>query len=1769
MAKQPSSIEKLYNSVNQEYDLGTIDQFKQDMSDPNKRAKLHGAIAKSYELPDFGTFSKDMGFVEKKSSNVPTASSGMGVLLAGKGKPQSGLEQLNQEVVKGVIQSSTNEQKELKKREEQAKMTDIQLDVLAPTTKVLPNFIRSGISQIASGLSYLPGALLDIATSNPVSTAGLAPGSAGSIESPKLTAEERPKEIDDAVKYFYKLGSDFKGQSQDLMLSSKVKAGIKNPNLDTVSQFAEGNMADGAKSLALDMGNTLTQMSAMAFGATPLIGASMVGSNLGEEVSQDNNISFTDLAQSIGKAGGELMLEKFFNKDLLGTQSIVNGLGNILTPAGNALKGEILKKGASVVKKELIRDMAGVGRKAFEGSKDEIIEETSAVGLSFLIDAIDQDKFNTKSFEKLGHDMASAVLVAGATGGAVSGLAANISMQRLSREEKASIERLESVANDESKSKNLREIALSVINDIRTGAGITANETIEKASKLPLDKKVEALALKEEINSINDDLDGANDLIREKLEPIKVELEAKLESLFLESNFGVDILKVESLKRDKLLAEEVMIDTSSTEEEKALAFDKTQEITKELIELEKKVKNNLPIETENDKAITQALSTPQETTMALEAAKKFQPKRIDELLAPKIGDSATLFDKNGEVVESGVQVSDIDIETNIVTITDSNGKDKKVPLARVNKTIGQVAQEFHSGVMAPELLTEIVTKDISDPDINQQRRMSAQVQSVGNKNIIGAAPEWVQKIYKKYVSSGDRGAVRALETKESILAEKRDRLASVSKRLSSLIGKDTESRKDANTVLSQDYVDDKIDSFTNKKTDEAISVLTGVELDKLREAYVNPNTDDNKELLKSVNDSLKSQTEKGTKKEVEELIYGEVTKDKESVRNLSVEWMNVGRGDNKSAVDRKIARQEIEDKLLVLPNGEKIVETLKEAKLNTIQAKRNLLKTKPGRELLTTVNEARDMIDEFSKWVENNVAALKIRDKDIGESIINNSGLYIKKTYDYWTDKDFTLDEKAGKQAINSIKTTLLPQRLSALAATKKFELATEEKRADMVQAVVEKAEKDASMIFAKYVAEISAKKEFKPSNIYPNETKVQSKNTWEREFINEEFGKILGRSEDAIDRLHASVVAQAQIQSAAEMGMILEQLSGEKFYDSQESAIDSLMKEGMTEIEAGEVIGKGFKEVNDKYSPLDGKLIPVDIYDTVYEQLNASHNALWDALKAATVLWRMTKTVFNPAGHITNAMGGHISIAEQGHLIDNKTVDFFLDRFRLTKGSNNISDYAKEIKKKMVDTGLWGTSVSIADINILLKYANDLGSGDKNISQQALIQVKKIFNERLGGVKRYYSATDDFSKLILFHKKKDIFAKKLYGKPYESLTTKEEAIVDANIAERVKQNMPTGSRLPKFAKAIIGSVVLGDFQGFRFGAFTSFANTLGNAYGDIEKGFKDKSLSPEQKKAYLLDGFKTLSSSMTVFSLDKSMAAVMTGMTASILGTMAKGLFDDKEDENGNPIGSRFDFYQNVKNSFYMPEWGFGQNLIVSSDNGKGKLKLLNLSNTFPNDESYKLFGSQENLPALSWDNRSALGSAIVETFGTNAVLNIFTNAIEGKDNWNRPIDNSILGRLAYAGGEFAIPSLKHINKEAIAFAKDKQGEAPVDRDEIDTRRVTLLNYLHGMLVNSPQLIKRTYTLDIPQQVYFNLGAFYKDNAKKFESLTDSEKYERIKKLEPVRKAFVQLRKYETFTNGNVNAEEVFSNAFTGLRGKASDEEKAYILTGEKPFEK
>ena len=1169
----------------------------------------------------------------------------------------------------------------------------------------------------------------------------------------------------------------------------------------------------------------------------------------------------------------------------------------------------------------------------------------------------------------------------------------------------------------------------------------------------------------------------------------------------------------------------------------------------------------------NRKAINEALADVDKTTDALDSAKKFQSEAIKQVQAPIVGDEATLYNNDGTVKKENVTVKEIDTKEGTVTVIDDNGKTNKAPLKNVYKSLAQVSEQYHKGTLEdPDLIKEIITKDISDENINKQRRMFSEVQTVGhNKGFTDKLPKIIKDFYDRFISSGDRGAIRALETKESIMGEKKDRLAVASNRINKLIGKDVKARAAANTVLSKGYIDDKIDSFTNKSRVGAISVLTEIPTDQLKDAFDNPNTPENIELLKEVNDKLAAQTENGTKTEIDNLVYNEVIKDKSTVRDLATKWVNANR-DIPLEADIEVARQEIEAELMKLSNGKEIIESLKDAHKETMAATVELLKTEGGRELLSAVNEARDMVDEFSRWVDTNLAAMKIKDKDIGMSIMENAGLYLKKTYDYWTDKDFTLDQKVEKQALDSIKDSLLPTRLSRLAASKGFEGAGEAKRARMVKDVVKKAEADSATILGKYISDITSKKEFKPSQVYPNESKVNSKNTWERQFINEEFGRILGRNEDAIERLHASVIAQAQIQSAAEMGMMLESFSGERFFNSKEEALNHFMEQGMTAIQAGEKLGKGYKEVNDKYSPIHGKLIPVEIYDTVYEKIESYHLLVFDALKLATVVWRGIKTIYNPSGHFTNAMGGHISIMEQGHVIDSETLNFLKDRIRMVKGTNKLSPEAQAIKNKMVDTGVWGTSVDIGELDLLLSQYSDINSGDKNKAYKAMLAAKKIFQEKTGSIKRYYSATDDLSKLILFNKKKDIFAQKFYGVDYDKLSSKQEAVVDANIAERVKQNMPTMSRLPKIVKEqLIPSFVLGDFQGFRFGAMTSFINTLSNSVGDINKGHTDKSLTPDQKKAYLLDGYRTLTGVVSVFALDRKLAAMGVGTVAMTLGTIKKGMFDDEEDKDGKNIGSRFEFYQGIKNSALLPGWAMGQNMIVAKDDGKGNLELINLSNTFPNDEAYKLLGAQEGLPIFSNNRKSATGSFIVDTFGVNATIGIFDNVIRGRDNWNRPIENTLLGKLGYVAGEYTIPSISNLHKQAEGYAKGKVGETP-RQGSIDKRRVTAINYMHGLFVKSPQLTKRTHQINLQTQVYYNLKSFYEGNKGRFKDLTASQKYERLEKLEPYRETYLQLKKYEQFSKGKFNATNAFERAFSGQRGMVSKQEEYYILTGKKP---
>lgn len=68
---------KLYNALSKDYDMGSYEQFSQDVEDEGKRRKLYDAIKGDYDLPDFNGFSRQLAGGRRQApapaqSPVPT-----------------------------------------------------------------------------------------------------------------------------------------------------------------------------------------------------------------------------------------------------------------------------------------------------------------------------------------------------------------------------------------------------------------------------------------------------------------------------------------------------------------------------------------------------------------------------------------------------------------------------------------------------------------------------------------------------------------------------------------------------------------------------------------------------------------------------------------------------------------------------------------------------------------------------------------------------------------------------------------------------------------------------------------------------------------------------------------------------------------------------------------------------------------------------------------------------------------------------------------------------------------------------------------------------------------------------------------------------------------------------------------------------------------------------------------------------------------------------------------------------------------------------------------------------------------------------------------------------------------------------------------------------------------------------------------------------------------------------------------------------------------
>jgi hypothetical protein len=568
MPDPKQNIKKLYEAVSKEYDLPDFETFSSDMQDIEKRNKLYTAVSKEYDLPDFDTFSSDIGTpVKKKGATRPTlestpsrgslASPGKSEVPINKKQQEQFLSQSNTlgDSLKGIestvpkiadstvvkdIQSKNltipdAQKQQQKERIEQEKgfmqsLIDTPIEALT-----------SGVLNMVGGVSGLIGGVADVLIDkNPDAKypifsdkwIGRKIQQGGELENPSFGTNQWFR--DTFMGASSTLSKVAGLESQD----ARKSIGVSDTSKSTIDHLLSGNIKDTGKSLVVDVIEQLPNIVLMAStggssGSLGVVGASSAGANLQEQYSQDQDISMTDLSQGIVMGITEVVTEKVFDLDVKGLSKIGGKLSDFLGSSGKDLKEKIAREGVEKVRNEIVRSTSDVLKQGAKGVKEEVLEENIVTVVDYFVKAIDEDVFNQEGFSQLLKDMGQSTLVAAASGGGISTIAAKASQVKFTKQESRKIEQYKEILANENISLGTKNIAKNRIEEINAGVETATSERYDKIVALPIEDRIDILDKQAKIQTLEADKVATMDVeinsaIDERITELNAEIDAKI-----------------------------------------------------------------------------------------------------------------------------------------------------------------------------------------------------------------------------------------------------------------------------------------------------------------------------------------------------------------------------------------------------------------------------------------------------------------------------------------------------------------------------------------------------------------------------------------------------------------------------------------------------------------------------------------------------------------------------------------------------------------------------------------------------------------------------------------------------------------------------------------------------------------------------------------------------------------------------------------------------------------------------------------------------------------------------------------------------------------------------------------------------------------------------------------------------------------------------------------------------------------------------------------
>jgi hypothetical protein len=761
-----------------------------------------------------------------------------------------------------------------------------------------------------------------------------------------------------------------------------------------------------------------------------------------------------------------------------------------------------------------------------------------------------------------------------------------------------------------------------------------------------------------------------------------------------------------------------------------------------------------------------------------------------------------------------------------------------------------------------------------------------------------------------------------------------------------------------------------------------------------------------------------------------------------------------------------------------------------------------ILESKPNGSLIFgQANAMRNYIDSFSEDFVNSPEFHAMPEETVN-TIIDNFGQYMRGSYRFWKDKNFKPSNAARREAIAYEYEVLRAKNIGELV---KLSGLTESEADDFFELLHDETLAQATKVIDDYIADIEKIRngsDFKKLGIVsPSGIKLPSEQFLRRKELPETIQNLLGKERDPIIRFIDTTIALSNIKYKGHMlYAISESLGGTQF-----------IKNEVTDAEksTGE-----YKEVKDKFSPLNGRFVHRDVYEAITNQNIYESDNIWMSGYLTTLqLARKSKVIYNLPTWRKNLTGGWYTMAANGVINPSLVRDL---KRRAQLFANGETDAETEaLIKIMGDNGIIGQDVNAN----LLGFTNAIYSrtltGNDNDYTSYVARARNLIKNFDSVVGQKYAAVDDYTKLIVFRSEIQSFAKKMYGKPYDSLTEAQKNKVHAEAAEFVKQNTPTFSRLPKWY-ASLAKLPAGDFLSFEFESLRSFGTNILNGRKDLMKGMTDKTLTPEQKAEYIKAGSRRLAGS----------AAIMGARLAitSILASLALGDDDELEED--------------IKNN--RPNWMEGHSIIPTKVSKEGIATVYDYSMEDPYGSFFDLATDPLSFPAY-----------VVDLLQPNMGISFLTNLAENKDFYGRDITNSYDDPLTkgYKYGGHTLKSL--IIPPFIASSyRDEQKRLEAEADKYSP--------LDAVGRVASRAVIRDYEYNIPVQFYYFTDQF-RTKKEQYSDLTGASRDNRLAELDEIKKM------YKSITNIGIKKGnfKIIVDANKNIKRALKPAEEAYVLYG------